>query len=340
MSARLIRVSLASAIALFATPAMADDVSVHLTEQPEPDDTPWEDPARFALTIDPNGPDKFSAQVNLEAELDLAPQKAGDPVARSKTAGAYLRWNRETGADDRQNNLEAGFNFKIGHDMARRLDLTDAQVHLTPEQRDRLARRRERPLDFSTEFSTGYARTAKYADLTTPACVATPSLAQCSTQFNESLRSGVAVGVFTPSFEGLLGRWAYSFEPKLGLDHDLLFNSPVDVDTGLASKGGYLSGVVGAALVITPEFVDPNWELKTSFQVRQRLAASDSRRPSIDATAERFEASATYFFLRPSDGVLGGWRAGIGVTYVHGGDPLTGAPKGDKIVIAFKLGEY
>ena len=103
-------------------------------------------------------------------------------------------------------------------------------------------------------------------------------------------------------------------------------------------SGGYLSALAGAAVTIYPEFVDPDFELSASLQLRQQIFASESRRPGIESSALLFEASATYYLLNPSED--DGWRAGIGITYTRGDDPLNGRSNVNRIVLAFRLGRY
>ena len=306
-----------------------------LTEAPEPDSKAWEDPARISLTIDPDGPDEFSAQLNIEAAR-VVPLTRG----RDGEAGGYVRWNRETGSDP-QNNFETGAAFEFGYDIGRLLDLDAAELGLSREQLARLADARARQWDVAGRVSTGYARTAEYPDLSAPACVADSTLRQCTTQFRESLRTSAAVTIFNAELENLdpgTGL-AFSLQPKLGIDHDLLLNSPINVDTGVIERGSYLSALGGLAVTLSDSFANRGWEIQGSVQLRQRLHASDSRRPSIEGSAERFELSGTYYFIRPRIGESD-FRAGIGVTYSDGGDPLSGAPDVDRIVLALRLGRY
>jgi hypothetical protein len=339
MSVRLARAASGAAfIGLLVMPAVAsaqDGWDLSLTEAPEPDSKAWEDPARISLTIDPDGPDQFSAQVNLEGARTFGLTRTRD----GKVSG-YVRWNRETGSDP-QNNLEAGLGLEAGYDIGRLLNLNAADLRLPREQLARLADARARQWDVALRSSAGYARTATYPDLSTPACVATPALPQCTTQFSESIRTGLTMTVFNAGLENLDSRTGlvFSVQPKFGIDHDLLLNSPVNVDTGLVERGGYLSALGGLAVTVSDSFINQGWEIQASAQLRQRLLVSDSRRPSIERSAERFEISGTYYFIRPKIGETD-FRAGIGITYTHGGDPLTGAPKGDKIVVALRLGRY
>jgi hypothetical protein len=331
-------------LATLTSPAWAQDTSpwsIDLTEEPEPDSKAWEDPARLALTIDPDGPDRFSAHLNLEVGRSLTPRATNDYLPRSRSAGGYLRWDRESSGDDRQNNLEAGLSFRIGHDVASVLDLGNLGPDRTPDELNRLQRQRGRRWDFSHRFSTAFSRTAHYPDLGSPTCTATPTVAQCRTQFRESLRSSAAVTAFNANLERrCLAGLACSIQPKLQIDHDLILNNPINPDTGLEVRGGYLSVLGGLAATVTPSFINPGWELQASYRVRQQLAASDTRRPLIERTAERLEVSGTYYFLRPSATTGSDWRAGVSLTYSNGGDPLTGAPDVERIVLAFRLGRY
>ncbi|HEY5723347.1 MAG TPA: hypothetical protein VIT45_13595 [Allosphingosinicella sp.] len=339
MFANFVRAAFGAAVVgLLVLPTVAsaqEGWDLSLTEAPEPDSKAWEDPARISLTIDPDGPDQFSAQVNLEAARNFALTRGRD----GKVSG-YVRWNRETGSDP-QNNFEAGLGLEAGYDIGRLLNLEPADLRLPREQLARLADARERQWDVAVRSSAGYARKATYPDLSTPVCVATPALPQCTTQFSESLRTGLAMTLFNAGLENLDQRTGlvFSVQPKFGVDHDLLLNSPVNVDTGIAEHGGYLSALGGLAVNLSDSFINRGWEIQASAQLRQRLLASDSRRPSIERSAERFEISGTYYFIRPKIGESD-FRAGIGVTYTHGEDPLTGAPKGDKIVVALRLGRY
>lgn len=310
-----------------------------VTEADEPKSKAWEKPARIALTIDPDGPDQFSAQINLSAKFNLAPDRPGP----RNLVGGYLRWNRETNADKPQNNFELGLSFDHHFDVERLLGLTERErTTLSIAELDYLANDvRPRRIRFDHRVSTGYARTGQYPDLDSATCVATPAAPQCQTQFKESIRTTYAVTMFNPNWS----RWssergAFSFAPKLQVDHDLLLNSPINVDTGVEAHGSYLSVLAGLGVTLSPTFLNPAWEVQASAALRQRIHASGSRRPSIEGSAEQFAISATYYFLRPPPTERTGWRLGIGVTYTHGGDPLTGTPDGDRIVLALRLGQY
>lgn len=322
----------ASALALAAAwPAHAQGVEFNLTEAPEPDSMAWEDPARVSFTIDPDGEDKFSVQMNLEAALAITPPTAD----RQKSIKGFIVWNRETGGDDRQNNFEAGGAFNIDYSTApldRPEETSDAQRR---HEDDRRARR----LDFATRLSAAYARTAQYADEADPACGAEPLPPQCRTQFKESLRTGAAFNLLTFHQEQNAGdAFGFSIEPQAGIDHDLLLNNPVDAETGERMKGGYLSATAGAALSVVPQFASPDWEIEVSGRLRQRLAVSDSRAESIEKSAFLFSASATYYVVKPADD--DGWRAGIGITYTRGSDPLRGVDDINRIVLALRIGRY
>lgn len=324
-----------------ASPAQAEkpgNWSIGLTEAPQPESRAWERPGRIALTIDPDGPDEFSAQLNLAVKRDLRPDTPESWSRRPVSIGGHLRWNRETGSD-RQNNFEAGATLDVGYNVVGLLGLTPEQIALPARERAELAARRSRRWDFTLTASSDFARTAHYPDLASATCVATPSLPQCQTQIGESVRTSISVAPFNAHLEDRIGRGlVYSLQPKVGIDHDYLFNSPINVDTGVKEHGGYLSGVGAVSLLLAPRFVRPQWELQTSFQLRQRLDVSGSRAASIERSAELFDVSLTFFhYLDHSDNPM---RVGLGVTYSNGGDPLTGAPDVERIVLALRIGRF
>jgi hypothetical protein len=315
----------ATTLALWSLPAEAQTgkLQIGLTEAAEPEGKAWKDPARLSFTIDPNGPDELSVQMNLEAELKLPSD------GRDKAAKGYLVWNRETGGDDRQNNLEVGGAFSMDYDPTLYLDRARGSND------DEAARR----LDVSSRFSTAYARTAKYADTSVPACAAPLNPPQCRTQFKESIRTSAAFNLFNAHFEQNAGHaFSFSAEPQFGVTHDLLLNSPVDPDTGLRLKGGYLSAEAGIGLAIYPRFDSPRWEITASGRLRQKLQASRSRSQSIHGSAFLFEASATYYVVKPHH--KDDWRAGVGITYTRGDDPLRGVSDVNRIVLALRIGRY
>ncbi len=324
----------------------ASKLDIALTQEAAPESKPWEDPARISITINPDGPDQFSIQTNLEIGTKLTVPDVEKMIGRKRTLGGYVRYQRESGGEVKQNNLEFGGKFSTGYDIAALLAIpTDiGLMPITPEARERLAKlaeKRGKHLDVAYEFSSGYARTASYPDLKIAPCSTTSNLPQCATQTKESIRTSLAGTVFWGVLEDNLGTGlAYSISPKFGIDHDLLLNSPLDSKTGLSTQGGYLSAVGGIGIVLTPSFVNPGWELKATAQVRKKVQASTSRSPNIENFAEKFEASATYYFIRPSQPGKKDWRAGIGMTFSAGGDPLTGKADEKKFVIAFRLGKY
>jgi hypothetical protein len=323
-------------------------LKLKLTEQEEPESKPWEDPARLSFIIDPNGPDEFQAQVNMELGFDLNFKGEFSPSYRDRTIAVYVRYQRDNGGDDRQNNLELGLKYSVGHSAAAlwmpyNFDLDN----LSALDRTRLAMvadargRGTFPLNLSYDASVGYKRTAVYADADKSPCDASPNIPQCQTQYNESIRASVVSAVYVNWLEGGdENGLKYSIAPKIGVDYDHLFNSPLDPTTGISKRGGYFSALGGLAAVFAPSFVNPSWEVKGSAQLRQKISASNSRSPSIESSAEKFKASATYYFIRPATTVKGGWRAGFGVEYTKGGDPLTGKPDDEKIVLAFRLGQF
>lgn len=316
-----------------ANPAFADDAApgwnITLTEAAEPDSKAWEDPARISLTIDTRGKDKFSAQVNLEIQRSLT----GLFEDRDSALGAYVRWNRESGGSEDQNNFEVGASFDVSP-STRIFDRPAGAGDPTEE-----ANRRSGSISWAFKLSSGYARTAVYPDLGSAPCSITPTLAQCQVQFEESLRSGIQVVPFGVWQEGGSAHGlSYSIEPKFGIDHDLLLNSPIDAVTGLRKTGGYLSAVAALKFKLTPGFISPRWELAASAQLRQALSRSLLRADEIEESAELFKASATYFFALPSD--TSPWRVGFGVVYARGSDPLTGKPDASTFVFALRIGQY
>jgi len=299
-----------------------DRVKVNLTEEAEPDGKAWEDPARASFTIDPHGPDSLSVKLNLELAKQLTPGSAD----RQRSIKAFAVWHRETGGDERQDNLELGGAYSIDYDTG------------FLDQEAGSADRGSRFINLSSRFSAAFARTAQYADLTSPACIATPAAPQCKTQHKESLRGSAAFNVFNPFFErDAPGLPPFSIEPQFGADVDWLLSNPVDA-TGTRIRGGYVSAKAGVAMSVFPDFDAPRWELKASAKLRQRLFASDSRRPAIKESAVLVEASATYYVLKPK--TEDGWRAGVGITYTRGDDPLTGVSNVNKIVLALRIGRY
>lgn len=337
--------------AIVTTQAQAEELEkkskfdIVLTQENAPDSKPWEDPAKLSYTIVKGAPDQVSIQTNLELGFNLSEPDLKKLQGRKRTIGSYFRYQRETGAD-KQNNLEFGAKYSVGYDIIALLNIPDGFVidNPTREQRGRLAAIAEQSgnyTDVAYELLSGYARTKSYPDQSKAPCASTPLLPQCSTQTKESIRTSLAATLFNGNFENRIGSSiAFSFAPKLGLDHDLMLNSPLDLTTGLGMKGGYLSATGGAAIVITPGFINPGWELKASSQFRYKLDASATRSPSLERFAEKFEVSGTYYFVKPSSPVKKDWRAGLGVAFSVGGDPLTGAPDEKKIVIAFRLGKY
>jgi len=317
----------AGSVLLASTASLAAEGSgktkVNLTEEAEPDGKAWEDPARASFTIDPHGPDSFSVKLNLELVKPLTDAKAD----RQRALKAFLGWSRETGGDNRQNNLEIGGAYTIDYGTS----ILDEESGRTPDEAARI-------VNVSSRFSAAYARTAQYADITTATCVTAPSTPQCATQHNESLRGSAAFNIFNPFFErDAPGLPAFSIEPQFGADADWLLNSPLD-GAGNRVRGGYVSAKAGLAMAIAPSFDAPRWELEASAQLRQKLYASDSRRPLIERSAVLLEASGTYYLVKP--GSADGWRAGVGVTYTRGDDPLTGASNVNKIVLALRIGRY
>jgi hypothetical protein len=306
-----------------ASPGTPGHVEVGLTEAAAPDSPAWQEPARISLTIDPHGPDKFSAQINLDLGWQM--QRAS---LRGTSAGGTLVWNRETGSDDRQNNLEVGGYYAIDYNPNAHLD---RHPGLTPDQQASF-------VDFSSRFSLKYARTADYPDLESAVCVAQPALRQCQTQFKESFRASAAFNMFNNGLERDAGPFSYSITPQAGLDYDHLLNSPINTKTGLEATGGYLSAKAALGVLLVPTFLHPQFELRSSVQLRQRIFASDSRRSGIRNSAVLFEGSATYFFVPDTDD--SDWRAGIGITYTRGDDPLNGRSNENRIVIALRIGRY
>jgi hypothetical protein len=299
-----------------------NSLKVNLTEEAEPDGKAWEDPARASFTIDPHGPDSLSAKLNLELVKQLTP----DTADRQRSIKAFAVWHRESGGEDQQNNLEFGGAYSVDYDT-RFLDEEES----TADESSSF-------INLASRFSAAFARTAQYADLTSPACVATPSAPQCKTQHKESLRGSAAFNVFNPFVErdapGLL---PFSIQPQFGADVDWLLNNPLDA-SGMRIQGGYVSAKAGIAMSVFPDFDAPRWDIKASAKLRQRLFASDSRRPLIKESALLFEASATYYLLKPRTD--NGWRAGVGVTYTRGDDPLTGVSNVNKFVLALRIGRY
>ncbi len=336
---------------IICAPVFADDAEkksqfeIALTQESAPDSKPWEDPARLSYSIIKGTPDEASIQANLELGFNLTEPDLTKLEGRKRTLGSYFRYQRETGGD-KQNNLEFGAKFNVGYDIIALLGIPSEfdLTNVTPEKRRRLAEiadQRGDHTDIAYELSTGYARTSSYPDIDKAPCITTPALPQCAAQTKESIRSSFAATLFNGNLENRLGNsLAFSIAPKLGLDHDLLLNNPLDLITGLGVKGGYLSATGGIAIVFTPSFINPGWEIKAASQFRYKLDASSTRSPTLESFAEKFEVSGTYYFVRPAKPNKKDWRAGLGLTFSAGGDPLTGKPDEKKLVVAFRLGRY
>lgn len=341
-----------------ASPAIAEDgnLSLKITEAQEPDGKAWEDPARLSFTIDPKGEDIFSAQINIEigAKLDRA-LAFSDPKfksGRDVSLGSFLRWNRESGGDDKQNNFELGANIKIGRNLANLYEVDENFGNLTAEERSDLADARSKSIDYSFSGGVGYARTASYADVTVAPCDTNPNLLQCRTQHKESVRAKADIALYSPRWHGInrvtdekseivsKPSFAHIFSPKFGLAYDHLINNVIDPKTLIIQRGGYLSTLAGLKFELSPSFISPRFEFSLDAQVRQALSRSTTRASALDKTAERLELSATYYPVLPGEVTESQFRLGVGVTFTHGHDPLVGEPKGNKIVLALRAGFY
>jgi hypothetical protein len=312
-----------------AFPAHADDETSEisnwtwgLTEASEPESKAWEDPARLSFTIDPKGKDTFSAQINAEVKRVLS-----DQGERNRALTANVVWNRETSESAKQNNFEIGAGYEIGYSYS----MLDRGAKSDADQA-------KKKFDAAYQFGIGYARTANYGDASTVLCIATPSLRQCGTEFAESVRGTAALNFFNPLFENFQSGFGFSFEPQIGAAIDYRLNNPINVDTGIVAKGGYGSISGGIILKLLPDPDAPDWEIKLSAKVRQTVFVSASREDEIRKTAELLKASATYYFVKPSSD--DDWRAGLGVTYTRGGDPLAGNKRANSIVFSLRIGRY
>jgi hypothetical protein len=297
-------------------------VNFDLTQAAEPDSKAWEDPARISFTIDPNGKDAFSAQVNAEFKKLLS-----NPETRERSLTAGVVWNRETSESARQNNFEAGFGYEVGY-ATTMLDRTAGSD----------ADEEAKKIDLAYQFGLAFARTANYGDPQTAPCVLNPLLRQCGVEFAESIRASASANVFNTHFENIVGGVGFTFEPQIGAAFDYRINNPVNIETGVVAKGSYGSISGGVVLKVVPAADMPDWEIKLSAKLRQALFVSTSREDEIKKTAETLKAGLTYYFVKPSEASK--WRAGFGVEYSRGGDPLTGNRKADAIVFALRIGKY
>lgn len=341
-----------------ACPALAENNNLDwtITEAQEPDGKAWEDPARFSFSIDPKGEDIFSAQINVEIGTKLGRAMVySDPKfksGRDVALNTFVRWNRESGGDDKQNNFELGGNIKVGRNLSNLYDVDENFDSLTAEERSDLADVRSKSIDYSFTGGVGYARTASYADVTAAPCDSNPNLLQCRTQHKESVRAKGEIALYSPSWHGInrvtdkksgivsKPSFAHIFSPKFGLAYDYLINNVIDPKTLVIQRGGYLSTLAGLKVELSPSFISPRFEFSLDAQIRQALARSTTRAPTLDKTAERIELSATYYPVLPGDITNSQIRLGVGVTYTRGHDPLVGEPKGSKIVLALRAGFY
>lgn len=316
------------------TPAMAaaQEAEIKLSEGKTPKTLPGSSPAYFSYRADFEGEDSINVQVNADVSWTL-PSAIG---SRDVAVGPVFVWNRNSAAKSRQNNIEAGGKLDISNSIA---CLRHPAIGGTGKPCG---------LDVTAVIDAGYARTASYPVLDSAVCVADPSLRQCAIQHKESFRTGLVVGLWHPDFEDLVEaggkpRFAYTVAPTFGLAYDELLENTVDTKTGLVATGGYLSGLAGLSVTISPGFIDPSVELKLAAQLRYRLSASATRLPGIERSAELLTAEANWYFIRPplnaSNKRETGWYAGVGLTYTNGSDPLVGKDE-HSLLLSLRVGRF
>ncbi|QDX26034.1 hypothetical protein FPZ54_08350 [Sphingomonas suaedae] len=311
--------------------AQAQSAELKLTEGKSPAKLPGASPAYVSYRADFEGEDSINVQVNADVSWTLTSAIG----SRDLALGPVLVWNRNSAPKSKQDNLELGG----------KLDLIDSISCLRHPSRG--GDGKPCGLDFTALVEVGYARTAAYPVLDSAVCVATPAARQCGIQHKESLRTSLVIGLTHPDFEAMVHadgkpRFAYSLAPIIGLSHDELSENTIDTKTGIVARGGYTSGLLGMVATISPSFIDPAVELKLSAQIRQRLAASATRRPGIERSAELFTAELNWYFLRPvlEGGKRGtGWYAGMGLTYTNGSDPLVGKDE-HTLLLALRVGRF
>lgn len=317
------------ALASGVTAAHAQNVDIAITEAGAPKAKPWEKAALLSVTIDRAGKDYFDAHVNAEVEFDLSPKQQNGQPTTTWYLGPSFSWDRSNKADKKQNELKAGISTKY---------FIEPDVGAIPDNSN--------PLFISLTGDLSYSRAAVYADLTAAPCDLTPAIPVCQVQYKESIKAKAAAFPFFAEWEDITSDkagegFAYSVRPQFQVAHEQITDATIDAATGQKVTGGYSSALAGVGVNFKPKFIRPSFELNFLGQLRQRVAASSSRKALIEKTAEFYEVSLTYF-LAQDDGLstTKNWRAGVSLIWTEGSDPYENKPKASTIAIAFRLGRF
>lgn len=301
-------------------------IDFRLTEEGVPQARPWEKAAILSATIDRDGDDFFEIHVNGEVQADISPvSPRGEPV-HTVTLGPNINWDRSTRPGKDQDELKLG--------LALRYAVQPDIGSIDPNSN---------PLFYSLNANAEYARTGVYPNLGAAPCNVNPASPLCEKQFNESLRANVSFFPYLAGFEDLTSQrgWAYSIRPQVQIAHDQIIDGTLNATTLARTTGGYTSAMVGLGVQLRPRFISPQIEFNLTGQLRHRLAASDVRRPLIERTAERMEASLTYYFTREDDdSKTADWRVGLSLIWTEGSDPFENKPEASTIVIALRIGRF
>lgn len=301
---------------------------ITLTEAGAPTARPWEKAAIVSATIDRDGDDYFEVHANGDVQFDLLSPPPPGTGARTRTAtlGPSLKWDRSTRTGKKQNDLRAGAVFYYYDEPD--LGTVDPNAN---------------PLLWAAQANVDYSYAAVYPDTGKAPCDVANASPLCEVQHKSSIRGKLSVFPYLAGFEDQRpeGPGVYSFRPQLQIAHDQIVDATRDATTLAKVTGEYTSVLVGAGLNVRPKFVSPQFEVNAIAQLRQRIAISDSRRASVESSAERFEVSATYYVAQ-ADRLpeTKDWRIGLSLTWIEGGDPFENLPSASTITLGVRIGRF
>lgn len=304
-------------------PPPPSPIEYTLTEAGAPKAKPWESPALLSATIDRNGRDFFEVHLNGEVQIRMS-EIAGNGHIRTLQLAPTASWDRSSRPGKQQDELKIGLATRFFDDV----DIRTVDPN-------------SNPLFYSLSANVNYARTGVYPNLNAAPCNTTPASPLCRKQFNESVRGSLSLFPYFATFEDVTanGRLAYSIRPQLQIAHDQIIDGTLNATTLQRITGGYSSAMVGLGIQLRPRFISPQFEFNLTGQLRQRLSASAARAPLIERTAERMEASLTYYLTREdNDPQTRDWRVGLSVVWTEGSDPFENKPEASTIVFALRIG--
>lgn len=291
----------------------------------EPEQKAWTQPASFAYTKTDGKSDSWA--------IDLAAKIEGQVANFPNTF--FIRGKVQ------KNTLEEKETESYGAELGYTFDFDTAGHSNTSDKPN---------LDawyFFGDVTMGYIDKSIFPD-PKAICTITPLPVECLDQNERSLRTTVKLMPFRSDWETTFyvnpqnqkasgPAWTYSVAPIVSIFNDQIIDAKINA-AGAKADGGVSGARLEINAALSPRFTNYRLVLRGSYQTVIAFSRDSNRRQGFLASSEFYKLSVDYDLgLRSFEEGVSGWVPTLGVSYVHGDDPLSGRLDQNTLVANLKI---